>query len=189
MDVLGEALKQGIAPAIVVVIYLIIVKIIDNRRHNNQIKISTELSKSINEISNFISILTKNIIDKDKDKCKNAIEDSMYASGMRLVNFVTNTIINNHINTNKENILANIHNIVNAEYYTIYSVLAVYTINDCKVSDILNKKWIDDIENDIIEIIYNNVLTNEEKIISFNNKINIRFQSYITYITNNALKN
>lgn len=189
MDVLSDALKQGITPAIIVVIYLIIVKIIDNKKNDSQIKINAELSKSINSISNFISILTKNIMDKDKDKCKNAIEDSMYSCGMRLTNFVANTVINNHINTNKENILANIHNIVNAEYYTIYSTLSIYTVNNSKVSDVLNKTWIEDIEKDIVEIIYNTSLNNEEKILSFSNKINIRFQSYITYIINNTIKN
>ena len=31
-------------------------------------------------------------------------------------------------------------------------------------------------------------LSKEDKISSFNNKINLKFQSYITYITNNTLK-
>jgi hypothetical protein len=52
------------------------------------------------------------------------------------------------------------------------------------VSDYLNKEWINDIEKDMIDIIYNNVLSKEDKILTFNNKINIRFQSYITYIIN-----
>ena len=124
MDILGDALRQGIAPAIVVAIYLIITKIIDSRKENAQIKLSADLTKSINTISNFINVLTKNIIEKDKDKCKNAIEDSMYSSGMRLINFVSTTVVNNHIDTNKENVLANIHNIANAEYYTVYATLS-----------------------------------------------------------------
>ena len=63
MDILGDALKQGIAPAIVVAIYLIVTKIIDSRKENAQAKLSSELVKSINTISTFIINLTKNIID------------------------------------------------------------------------------------------------------------------------------
>ena len=165
MDILGDALRQGIAPAIVVAIYLIITKIIDSRKENAQIKLSADLTKSINTISNFIINLTKNIIDKDKEKCQNAIEDSMYSSGMRLINFVSTTVVNNHIDTNKENVLANIHNIANAEYYTVYSTLSMYIVNDVKVCSALNKDWISAIEKDMVDIIYNPTLSKEDKIL------------------------
>lgn len=189
MDVLNDALRQGIAPAIVVAIYLIITKIIDSRKENAQIKLSTDLTNSINTISNFVIALTRNIIDKDKEKCKIAIEDSLNASAMRLIKFVSSTIVNNHVDTNKENILANIHNIVNAEYYTVYSTLSIYTINENKVSNYLQKEWIDDIEKDIVAIIYNTTLNKEDKILSFSNKIDIKFQSYITSVINKTVKN
>lgn len=188
MDILGDALRQGIAPAIVVAIYLIVTKIIDNRREAAQIKLSTELTQSINSISSFIVSLTKNIVNRDKEKCKIAIEDSMYSAGMRLINFVSATIVNNHIDTNKNNIISNIKNIVNAEYYTVYSSLSLYVIDDIKISDYLNKDWIDAVEKDMIDIIYNTSLSKEDKILAFSNKINIKFQSYITYIINHAIK-
>lgn len=188
MDILGDALRQGIAPAIVVAIYLIVTKIIDNRREAAQIKLSTELTQSINSISSFIVSLTKNIVNRDKEKCKIAIEDSMYSAGMRLINFVSTTIVNNHIDTNKDNIISNIKNIVNAEYYTVYSSLSLYVIDGIKISDYLNKDWIDAVEKDMIDIIYNTSLSKEDKILAFSNKINIKFQSYITYIINHAIK-
>ena len=100
MDILSNALRQGIAPAIVVAIYLIITKIIDNRRESTQIKLNTELTKSINSISDFVIGITKNIISCDKEKCKIAIKDSMYSSSMRLIYFMSTTIVNNHININ-----------------------------------------------------------------------------------------
>lgn len=188
MDILGDALRQGIAPAIVVAIYLIVTKIIDNRREAAQIKLSAELTQSINSISSFIIGLTKNIVNRDKEKCKMAIEDSMYSAGMRLINFVSATIVNNHINTNKDNIISNIKNIVNAEYYTVYSSLSLYVIDDIKISNYLNKDWIDAVEKDMIDIIYNTSLSKEDKILAFSNKINIKFQSYITYIINHTIK-
>lgn len=188
MDVLNSAIQQGIAPAIVVAIYLIITKFIDSRKENAQIKINSELTKSINTISNFIITITKNIIEKDKEKCKNAINDSMCAFGMRLMNFVSATIVNNHIDTNRANIIANIHNIVNGEYYTMYSALSVYVINDIRVSDVLEKEWMASIEQDMIDIIYGVNLNKEDRILSFNNKINLKLQSYITYVINNTIK-
>lgn len=184
MELLNEALQQGIAPAIVVAIYLVITKIIDTRKENIQLKLSSDLTKSINKISSFVDGLTKDIVDKDKDKCKAAIEDSMYSSGMRLCNFLSSTVINNHIDTNRDNVLANVHNIVNAEFYNVYSTLSLYMINGSKISDYLDKDWMGDVEKDMIDIIYNGNLTKEDKIISFSNKINIKFQSYITYIIN-----
>lgn len=188
MDILNSAIQQGIAPAIVVAIYLIITKFIDSRKENAQIKINSELTKSINTISNFIITITKNIIEKDKEKCKNAINDSMCAFGMRLMNFVSTTIVNNHIDTNRANIIANIHNIVNGEYYTMYSALSVYVINDVRVSDVLEKEWMASIEQDMIDIIYGVNLSKEDRILSFNNKINLKLQSYITYVINNTIK-
>lgn len=188
MDILNNAIQQGIAPAIVVAIYLIITKFIDSRKENAQIKINSELTKSINTISNFIITITKNIIEKDKEKCKNAINDSMCSFGMRLMNFVSATIVNNHIDTNRANIIANIHNIVNGEYYTMYSALSVYVINDVRVSDVLEKEWMASIEQDMIDIIYGVNLSKEDRILSFNNKINLKLQSYITYVINNTIK-
>lgn len=188
MDILNSAIQQGIAPAIVVAIYLIITKFIDSRKENAQIKINSELTKSINTISNFIITITKNIIEKDKEKCKNAINDSMCAFGMRLMNFVSATIVNNHIDTNRANIIANIHNIVNGEYYTMYSALSIYVINDIRVSDVLEKEWMASIEQDMIDIIYGVNLSKEDRILSFNNKINLKLQSYITYVINNTIK-
>ena len=187
MEILTEAIKQGIAPAIVVAIYLIITKIIETKEKNVQTKLSAELTKSINLISNYIVNISQNIIEKDKAKCKIAVEDAMFASGMKLINFVASTLVSNHIVENKDNILANIHNLVSAEYYDIYSTLSLYIIDGVKVSEYLNKDWINSIEQDIINVIYNTNLSKEDKILAFTNKINIKIQSYITFIINNSL--
>lgn len=188
MELIEEALAQGITPAIVVAIYLIITKIIDNRKENVQLKLSAELTKSINSISSFLTDITKNIIDKDKDKCKAAIEDTMFSSGMRLINFVSTTIINNHVEVNKDTVIANIHNIVNAEFYSVYATLSLYKINGVKASDALNKDWMEIIEKDILDVIYNSKLEKEDKILSFTNKINLKFQSYVTHMTNTIIR-
>jgi hypothetical protein len=173
---------------ITISIFLLLYKWLDNKKKTESEKFVSsisstldEVSKSLLQVSTFITDITKNIIDKDKDKCKTAIEDSMLASAMRLTMFVTNTVINNHIH-------ANIHNIVNAEFYSVFSSLSLYKINGIKVSDTMKKDWMPSVEKSIIEIVFNDNLSKEDKISSFNNKINLKFQSYITYITNNTLK-
>lgn len=194
-EIIESALNQGLSSVIAISVFLLLYKVLDNKKKTESEKFISsisdtldEVSKSILQVSVFISDITKNIIDKDKDKCKVAIDDAMFSSAMRLTIFVTNTIINNHVQTNKDNILANIHNIVNAEYYTVFSTLDLYKINGVKASDNMKKEWMSSVEKSIIEIVFNDKLNKEEKISSFHNKINLKFQSYITYITNNTLK-
>lgn len=194
-EIIESALNQGLSSLITISIFLLLYKWLDNKKKTESEKFVSsisdtldEVSKSLLQVSTFITDITKNIIDKDKDKCKIAIDDAMLASAMRLTIFVTNTVINNHVQTNKDNILANIHNIVNAEFYTVFSNLSLYKINGVKVSDNMKKDWMPSVEKSIIEIVFNNNLSKEDKISSFNNKINLKFQSYITYITNNTLK-
>lgn len=189
MEILGEALQQGITPAIVVVVYLLVVKVIDNRKENIQTKLNSELVNSISTISSFINTITKNTVQNDKDKCKNAIKDAFNCSAYSLIRFVVDTLINNHIDTNKDTILSNIKNIVNSEYYNMYSKLNLFEIDNVKVSEYLKKEWMDEIENSIVSSIYTTTaFTNEDKILSFANKINFKCQSYITYIINHAIK-
>lgn len=194
-EIIEYALNQGLSSLITISIFLLLYKWLDNKKKTESEKFVSsisdtldEVSKSLLQVSTFITDITKNIIDKDKDKCKTAIDDAMLASAMRLAIFVTNTVINNHVQTNKDNILANIHNIVNAEFYTVFSSLSLYKINGIKVSDNMKKDWMPSVEKSIIEIVFNDNLSKEDKISSFNNKINLKFQSYITYITNNTLK-
>lgn len=188
MELLAEAISEGIAPAIVIAVFLIVNKLIDNKKENIKIKLSSDIINCINNINFFINDVTENIINKDKNKCQMAIEDAMFAAGLRLSMFVATTIVNNHIETNKENILSNIKNIINSEYYSVYSTLSLYKINNKEVSSYLKKEWMNDVEKDIIDVIYNTNLNKEDKILTFINKINLRFQTYVTYINNNVLK-
>lgn len=188
MDILSSALAQGLAPAIIVAVYLVVVKVIDNRKEKNQAKLNSDLVKSITTISTFITNITKTTVERDKDKCTAAIKDSMNHSAYKLIKFVVDTLINNHIEVNKESILSNIKNIINAEYYNTYSTLSLYEYKGIKCSSFMKKEWMEEVEKDIVSSIYNDKLNTEDKIISFSNKINIKFQSYITYIINNYIK-
>ncbi len=187
MDLISNALAQGIAPAIVVVIYLIIVKILDIKKEKVQTKLNAEFTKSINTISNFLENITHTIVEKDKEKCRIAIKDAFNSSAMKLTTFVSQTIVNNNIDINKEAILNNIHNLVNGEFYNIYFTLSLYQYDGIKASDNLDRKWIKEVEDDMISSIFNTNLSKEARITSFYNKINIHVQSYVTYVINKSI--
>lgn len=189
MDVLIQALQQGLTPAIIIAIYLIIVKIIDNKKENIQTKLNTELVQSITNISNFITEATKNVVNKDKNKCNSAITDSMNKAIYEIMKYFVNTLVNNHIDINKDNILNNIHDLCNAQFYYVYNVLSLYEFKGTRVSEFLKKDWMEEIENIIIKIMYSDKLSREEKILSFQTKLNTKFESYIVYITNKYQEN
>lgn len=195
-EIIEQALNQGVSSLITISVFLIVYKYLDNKKKSDSEKFMqslgntmSEVASSLVDLTSFIKNITENIINKDKDKCKLAIEDAMLASALKLTNFISSTIVNNHVEDNKENILINIHNIVTSEYYAVQASLALYEINNYRASDFMKSEWMDVIEKDMIAIIYNcNHLSKEDKILAFSNKITLKFQSYITYVTNHMIK-
>lgn len=188
MDLFETAISQGIAPAIVVAIYLIVIKIIDTKKEKNVIKITNELLEAISKISNFLDNVTNNIINKDKDKCKNAIKNSFESARMHITEYIVNVIAKNNINDNKDNIVDNIKTIINAEFYNTYNTLSMYTINGINVATILKEQWKNDLIDNTIKLVYNSKLDKETKIFSYVSKLFISFENYIIYINNKVFK-
>ena len=59
MELIQNAFEQGLIPGIVIVIYLIINKIIDNNKRN-----------PLDDIAKLLNIVTRDIIEKDREKSK-----------------------------------------------------------------------------------------------------------------------
>lgn len=199
MDLMNSAVEQGVWSAIVVGIYLVIAKIIDTykeiKKHNkeeevkkHQIIINQKLVDSISTISDFITLTTKNIIDKDKERCVNAIKHLFKSSANSVIKFATDTIITNNIQINKTNILSNIEDIVNGEYYSLYSALILYHTDINPITDYIKVDWKNEIKDVLINIIYNENLNKEQKLYNINNKINIKINDYCIYVTNKYLE-
>lgn len=195
MDILLESLTMGIAPAIVVAVYLILIKIIEANKETKKLKIENEkdikINKSLSDISegfaklnSFLDFYTKDLIEKDDDKCKFAIRNSFYGMSKSIVTFSIQTIINNNIEDNKENIVDNISHIVNTEYYNVYSCFLLYRAGNTRLSELLKEEWKQEIIDDVIAIIYNKSLNSEKRIYAINNKVNIRINDYCTNIIN-----
>lgn len=186
-NVIIYALKEGLTPAIIVLIYLLVIKIIDAKREKASIKITNELVSAINKISNFLDNITDNILEKDRDKCRCAIKQAFFSSASVIIEFVSKTIINNHIAINRDNITNNIEHLVNSEYYNISNSLSLYTIDGHKVNEFLKEEWISEIEKDVVDIIFDDKLDKETKIVTFNNRMTIKCQDFAIYVTNKAL--
>ena len=186
-NVIIYALKEGLTPAIIVLIYLLVIKIIDAKREKASIKITNELVSAINKISNFLDNITDNILEKDRDKCRCAIKQAFLSSASVIIEFVSKTIINNHITINRDNIINNIEHLVNSEYYNISNSLSLYTIDGHKVNEFLKEEWISEIEKDVVDIIFDDKLDKETKIVTFNNRMTIKCQDFAIYVTNKAL--
>ena len=186
-NIIIYALKEGLTPAIIVLIYLLVIKIIDAKREKASIKITNELVSAINKISNFLDNITDNILEKDRDKCRCAIKQAFFSSASVIIEFVSKTIINNHITINRDNIINNIEHLVNSEYYNISNSLSLYTIDGHKVNEFLKEEWISEIEKDVVDIIFDDKLNKETKIVTFNNRMTIKCQDFAIYVTNKAL--
>lgn len=172
---LTTAFEQGIIPGIVVAIYLIAIKIIDSKKKN-----------PLNEIAKLLELVTKDIIDRDKEKAKQTVNISFNSIIKDLSYYVTSTVINNNVTLKKTIIEDNVKNLVSGCYYTVYSNLSMYKVGDKYLNDYMKEDWKDKLYQDMIDCIFNDQLTANDRIITFNNRIDIRVKGFESYIINNA---
>lgn len=184
MDAIQEALTQGITPAIVVAIYLIIIKIIDIKKENAQSEISEKLVNSITTISNFLNNITDSIISKDKERCRIIITLAFNNMSKEIFLFVRDTIIANNIDKRHDYIVQAISNIITAQYYTVYNQLAVFDVDGHKVSGYCKEQWKDELISSIVKVIFDNNLDKQTKISETETKLDGMISSYITYVEN-----
>lgn len=188
MDLLGESLKLGITPAVVVAIYLIITKIIDNKKDAKTVRLNGEIVDCFGKLNNFLDYVTKDIINKEADKCDIAIKNAFKASANTIIKNCTYTIISNNIEVNKVFILDNIKHLINTEYSTLYNNLVLYNNNDNKITDYLRPEWKDEMIKLLVDIIYSPGLTKEEKLYNLNNRCNVRINDYCIEVLNKYIE-
>lgn len=178
MELLLESLKLGVAPSLVVAIYLVINKIIDNKKESQSAKINQNIVENFNKLNNFLKYVTDDIIAKENDRRDLAIKNSFDRLENELVKFGTYTIINNNIDLNKDNILDNARNTVISEIHALQSALSLYSPEKVNLSTYIDRNWEEEIYNDIINIIFRDKFTKEQKIYTLHNKISIRINEY-----------
>lgn len=177
MELIQNAFEQGLVPGIVIVIYLIINKIIDNNKKD-----------PLDDIAKLLNIVTKDIIDKDREKSKAVVYIAMVNAASECAKFVASTIITNNVDSNRDQIEYNAQHLVNSVYYDTYSKLNMYRGDEDYLSHYMREEWKEDIYGDIIDIIYNKHLYSNQRILAFNKRVDIRVSDYTAYIINKAFK-
>lgn len=175
MDIISETFKQGLIPGIVIAVVYIIEKILQAKKQD-----------PLQDISKLLHIVTKDIIDKDKEKSKQVVDIALSYGGSEYIKFVNTTIINNNIDENREQIEYNARQLVNSVYYDVYSKLSLYKGDNEYLSFYMRDEWKEEIYDDIINIIYNTHIDKNRRLIAFNNRIDIRIKNHSAYIINNA---
>lgn len=177
MELIENAFEQGLIPGIVIVVYLIINKILDNNKRN-----------PLDDIAKLLNIVTKDIIEKDREKSKAVVSITMVNAVSECAKFVASTIITNNIDKNRDQIEYNTRHLVNSVYYDAYSKLNMYRGDEDYLSHYMKEEWKEDIYGDIINIVYNKNLDSNQRILAFNKRVDIRVNDYTAYIINKAFK-
>lgn len=182
MEILLESLKLGVTPALVVLLYLVFNKIIENKTKSKQVIITNNIVESFTKLNNFLDYFTKNIINKELDKCDLGIRHSFDKLKGRLLEESILIIINNNIAINKQNIIDNITHLINGEYYVLTNNLTLYSTHYDNISQYLSTDWKKELYDDLINVIFNIELNKEQKIYTVNNKLNTRINEYKSII-------
>lgn len=182
-DILSS-FEYGIPAAIIVALYLVINKIIDKKSEKKTVKLSSSLIDSFNKLNTLLDYFTKDIIDKEQDKCQFAIKTSFNAFCNALVNFSINTIINNNVDNNKQTIIENVQQLVSTEYWNVYSCLLLFKAGNNRVSEFLDDTWKDELIKDMTGIIFDKKKTKDQRLYNINNKIRIDINSYCVHVVN-----
>lgn len=177
MELIENAFEQGLIPGIVIVVYLIINKILDNNKRN-----------PLDDIAKLLNIVTKDIIEKDREKSKAVVSITMVNAVSECIKFVVSTIITNNVDSNRDQIEYNARHLVNSVYHDAYSKLNMYRGDEDYLSHYMREEWKEDIYGDIINIIYNKHLDSNQRILAFNKRVDIRVSDYTAYIINKAFK-
>ena len=187
MEILLQSLKLGIAPSIVVAVYLLINKIIEDRKESKQAKLSNQVIESFAKLNNFLDYFTKNIINKEVDKCEVGIRHSFDKLKSTLLQESIIIIINNNIVANKKNIITNIQHLINGEYYVLKNNLNLYTTHFVNISDFISEEWKRELYDDIIDIIFNTEFTKDQKIYSLQSKLDSVINEYKNIVLSSNL--
>ena len=187
MEILLQSLKLGIAPSIVVAVYLLINKIIEDRKESKQAKLNTQVIESFAKLNNFLDYFTKNIINKEVDKCEVGIRHSFDKLKSTLLQESIIIIINNNIVANKKNIITNIQHLINGEYYVLKNNLNLYTTHFVNISDFISEEWKQELYDDVIDIIFNAEFTKDQKIYSLQSKLDSVINEYKNIVLSSNL--
>lgn len=193
MEILIESFQYGIVPTLIVLTAFLVTKYLDNKKERElakkSIKVNAEILDCFNNLNEYLKRITRDIIEKEDDKCAAAIRSSFRSMAHAISKFAIFTIISNNVKTNRENILDNIHNTVYSEFATVYNELLLYNFSDHNIADYIQEDWKEQIVSDLKNIIFDENNSKENRIYTVHNKINLRVGNYISYVNKKFLEN
>ena len=193
MEILIESFQYGIVPTLIILVAFLITKYLDNKKEREiakkSIKVNAEILDCFNNLNEYLKRITRDIIEKEDDKCAAAIRSSFRSMAHAISKFAIFTIISNNVKTNRENILDNIHNTVYSEFATVYNELLLYNFADHNIADYIQEEWKEQIVSDLKNIIFDENNSKENRIYTVHNKINLRVGNYISYVNKKFLEN
>lgn len=192
MEWLFKGFEYGWLPTLVIFTYLVITKILDNKKereaNKKTIKVNAELLDTVNKLNSFLTYITKDIIEKEDDRCVSSIKTAFKGMAYAIVKFSTFTIIANNVIHNRGNIIDNIKHTVYGEFASLYNELILYSSDAKHIVDYINSDWKENIVEDITNIIFDESATKEQRIYNIHNKITIRTTDFINEVTSKYLK-
>lgn len=192
MEWLFKGFEYGWFPTLVIFTYLVITKILDNKKdreaNRKTIKVNAELLDTVNKLNSFLTYITKDIIEKEDDRCVSSIKTAFKGMAYAIVKFSTFTIIANNVINNRGNIIDNIKHTVYGEFASLYNELILYSSDAKHIVDYINSDWKENIVEDITNIIFDESATKEQRIYNIHNKITIRTTDFINEVTSKYLK-
>lgn len=194
-DIVSTAVKNSsyvtvIISSCVFIIYTLIIKIIDYFKSKNRSKPMIEMANAIKLISDNVSTLNK-VLDKtfkdaevkEVSRVTNVINIGFTAFRSTIYEKLCDIIIRNHIAHNENSTKSNVYKIINTEYYKLFSVLSAYEINGVNVASKLRDEWIDNIDKEVIDVIF----SEDDNITKFNrlsSKLEIITEDYSVRVNN-----
>ena len=197
-DIISNAVKDSSYITVLIssgvfILYTLIIKIVDLYKSKDKNKPILQMASAIKDVSENVvklnQVLDKTIQDaeqKEVNRITNIIGTSFLSFKSAILDQCIDTIIQNNINENKDNITQNIYKTVSTEYYKLYSIFSAYEHDSISVSAKIKESWIDDVTDECIDIIYDgaDALT---RIRQLNHKLGIVVEEYSIYIKNKIL--
>jgi hypothetical protein len=187
LEIISQLVSEGNTVNIIILVtaftlFFILNKIMDSRTKKNQVSLNDDLVIVIRTLAEQVSK------DKDKirEKCRLAITlgfSKLYAG---ILDEVVGIIITNNVANNKSLIEGNLKNIINKEYYNLYSTLNIFELHEKHLSIYVKDEWKEEIRQMCEAIIFDVSLETNFKLTSIKSKLNILTSNYSIYVTNKA---
>lgn len=194
-DIIAKAVEHSsyatvIISSVVFILYTLIVKAVDYFKAKDRAKPMLEMANAIKTISENVATLNK-VLDKTfKDaevkevgRVTNVINVGFTAFRSTIYEKICDILVRNHIAHNENSTKSNIYKIVNTEYYKLFSVLSAYEINGVNVASKLRDEWIDNIDKEIIDVVF----SKDDNLTKFNrlsSKLEIITDDYSVRVNN-----